>query len=321
MKKFFQKSLLVILLLFGGVHAAYADYLDADSYNGHFKIVETAMSLDAPYVTWKYVYLDDDGYDDVVRHSRFYVGGSEASLIKYNTDPKYYFKNPWEKGTEMLYENKKHDLNMRQNPEYGVVNHHKAHSSGSLHIAENRFYPGEKMGPAQMCGFFIRWTGWWDIDDDGGDGYWMGMSRSSNIGNSNYGADWNRKEGKGIVRYGKMTYNLPATKAATFTRKPGGKIAVSVTGNIHDSWNEYYGFGKDKSVDDYGYYENNDYGTVQLNNTTGAASYTLKEQLPNGTFNETFDETQNYTIYYHEYYKRTQDSSTQIGRASCRERV
>ena len=315
MKKFFTKSLLLILLVFGGVHAAYADYWSADSYDGHFKIVATAMSLDAPYVTWKYVYLDDDGYDDVVRHSRFYVGGSEASLTKYNTDPKYYFKNPWEKGTEMLYENRKHDLNMRQNPEYGVVNHHKAHGSGSLHIAENRFYPGEKMGPAQMCGFFIRWTGWWDVDDDNDhsdseDGYWMGMARSKFSGSS-LGADWSRKEGKGIVRYGKMTYNLPATKAAEFTRQPGGKIAVSVTGNIHDSWNEYYGFGKDKSVDYYGYYKNNDYGTVQLNNTTGAASYTLKEQLPNGKFNETFDETQNYTIYYHEYYKRTQDSSTQ----------
>ena len=323
MKKFFQKSLLLILLLFGGVHAAYADYLDADSYNGHFKIVSTAMSLDAPYVTWKYVYLDDDGYDDVVRHSRFYVGGSAASLTKYNTDPKYYFNNPWEKGTEMLYENKKHDLNMRQNPEYGVVNHHKAHGSGSLHIAENRFYPGEKMGPAQMCGFFIRWTGWWDIDDDNDhsdseDGYWMGMARSKFSGSS-LGADWSREEGKGIVRYGNMTYNLPATKTATFTRQSGGKIAVSVTaGNIHDSWNEYYGFGKNDSVDYYGYYKNNDYGTVKLNNTTGDASYTLKEQLPNGKFDDTFDETKNYTIYYHEYYKRTQDSSTQHFQGSSR---
>ena len=315
MKKFFQKSLLLILLLFGGVHATYADYWSADSYDGHFKIVETKMSLDAPYVTWKYVYLDDDGYDDVVRYSRFYVGGSAASLTKYNTDPKYYFNNPWEKGTEMLYENKKHDLNMRQNPEYGVVNHHKTHGSGTLHIAENRFYPGEKMGPAQMCGFFIRWTGWWDVDDDNDhndseDGYWMGMARSK-FGGSSLGADWSRKEGKGIVRYGNMTYNLPATKAAEFTRQPGGKIAVSVTaGNIHDSWNEYYGFGIDEPVDDYGYYKNK-YGTVQLNNTTGAASYTLKELLPNGKFNETFDETQNYTIYYHEFYKRKQDSSTQ----------
>jgi hypothetical protein len=163
------------------------------------------------------------------------------------------------------------------------------------------------MGPAQMCGFFVRWTGWWDVDDDNDhsdseDGYWMGMARSKFSGSS-LGADWSREEGKGIVRYGNMTYNLPATKTATFTRQPGGKIAVSVTaGNIHDSWNEYYGFGKDKSVDDYGYYKNNDYGTVQLNNTTGAASYTLKG---------TFDETTNHTIYYHEYYKRTQHTTNQ----------
>ena len=77
---------------------------------------------------------------------------------------------------------------------------------------------------------------------------------------------------------------------------------MSVTGNIHDSWNEYYGFGSSNSVDDYGYYKNNDYGTVQLNNTTGAASKTL---------DGTFDETTNHTIYYHEFYKRKQHTTNQ----------
>lgn len=311
MKKFFAKSLLLILLLFGGVHAAYADYWDAGSYYGHFNFgSRKELTLDNPWISWNYPYRDEGGSDDVMKYSRFYVGGSAASLKTYNSDPPFKFDHPWEQGKEILFMDREINVVQHSNADYGVSYRNNTFSSGDLKLAEFMFYPGEKMGPAQMCGFFVRWTGWWDIDDDGGDGYWIGMGKS-NLGSSNYGADWNREEGRGIVRYGQMTYNLPATKTAKFTRQPGGKIAVSVTGNIHDSWNEYYGFGKDKSVDDYGYYENNDYGTVQLNNTTGAASYTLKEQLPNGKFNETFDETKNHTIYYHEFYKRKQHTTNQ----------
>ena len=311
MKKFFQKSLLLILLLFGGVHAAYADYWGASSYNGHFNFgSRKELTLDNPWISWNYPYRDEEGTDDVMKYSRFYVGGSDASLKKYNTEPTKYFDNPWEQGKEILFMDREINVVQHSNADYGVSYRKNLFNSGDLKLAEFMFYPGEKMGPAQMCGFFVRWTGWWDIDDDGGDGYWMGMGKS-NLGSANYGADWNRHEGQGVVRYGQMTYNLPATKTATFTRQPGGKIAVSVTaGNIHDSWNEYYGFGIDEPVDDYGYYKNK-YGTVQLNNTTGAASYTLKEQLPNGKFNDTFDETQNYTIYYHEFYKRKQNTTTQ----------
>jgi hypothetical protein len=158
------------------------------------------------------------------------------------------------------------------------------------------------MGPAQMSGFFIRWTGWWDINDNGGNGYWMGMATDNN-GTGSYGADWTREEGKGIVRYYNMTYDLPKTKAATFTRKPGGKIEASVTGNIHGNWNEFYSFGSDNTtVNGYGYYSKNEYGTVQLDNSTGAALFTLKGD---------FDETENFTIYYHEYYKRSATISWQ----------
>ena len=312
MKKFFAKSLLLILLVFGGVHAAYADYWSADSYNGHFNFgSRKELTLDNPWISWNYPYRDEDGIDDVVKYSRFYVGGSAASLTKYNTNPSSYFSNPWEQGKEILFMGREVTVDQHQNADYGVSYIKNRFNSGDIQIAEFMFYPGEKMGPAQMCGFFVRWTGWWDVDDDNDhsdseDGYWMGMARSK-FGGSSLGADWSRGEGQGIVRYGKMTYNLPATKAATFTRKPGGKIAVSVTGNIHDSWNEYYGFGSSNSVDDYGYYKNNDYGTVQLNNTTGAASKTLEGPLTNGKF----DETKNYTIYYHEYYKRTQHTTNQ----------
>ena len=312
MKKFFTKSLLLILLAFGGIHAAYADYKSADSYNGFFQISRKVMTLDSPWVSWDFPNCDEDGDDDVLKFSRFYVGGSAASLTKYNTNPSSYFSNPWEQGAEILYLNRSMNITQRQNEAYGVGDIRNSYYSGKIRIAEACFYPGEKMGPAQMCGFFIRWTGWWDTNDNGGEGYWMDMGSAKN-GTSSYGADWSREEGKGIVRYYNMTYDIPQTKAATFTRKPGGKIEASVTGNIHGNWNEFYDFGSDgTTVDGYGYYSKNEYGTVQLDNSTGAALLTLKGN---------FDETENFTIYYHEYYKRSATISWQsVGSAESEQK-
>ena len=312
MKKFFTKSLLLILLAFGGVHAAFADYKSADSYTGFFQISRKVMTLDYPWVSWDFPNCDEGGDDDVLRYSRFYVGGSAASLTKYNTDPSSYFYNPWEQGAEILYLDRSMNITQRQNESYGVGDIRNSYYSGNIRIAEACFYPGEKMGPTQMSGFFIRWTGWWDINDNGGNGYWMGMSTDNN-GTGSYGADWSREEGKGIVRYYNMTYDIPQTKAATFTRKPGGKIEVSVTGNIHGNWNEFYEFGSDDTtVDGYGYYKNNEYGTVQLDNSTGAALFTLEGN---------FDETESFTIYYHESYKRSATISWQsVGSAQSEQK-
>ena len=295
---------MLILLAFGGVHAAYADYYDADTYSGGpFQISHKVLKLGEPYVSWDFATCDEYGTDDVVRYTRFYVGGSAASLTKFNGNPSHYFENPWEEGTEILYLEKGMNITQRQNGGYGIGDIIATNWNGQVRVNEVAFYPGEKMGPTQMCGFFVRMTGWWNINSNAKNhGYWMGMDYAKNNGTSEWGAKWNREEGKGIVRYYKMTYELPGTKAATFTRKPGAKIEVSVTGNIHADWNEHYGFGSDNSVNEYGYYSNNNYGTVQLNNSTGKATYTL---------NGTFDETQNYTIYYHEFYKRSLEISWQ----------
>ena len=179
MKKFFAKSLLLILLLFGGVHAAYADYWGASSYNGHFNFgSRKELTLDNPWISWNYPYRDEDGTDDVMKYSRFYVGGSAASLTKYNTEPTKYFDNPWEQGKEILYMDREINVVQHSNADYGVSYRNNLFNSGDLKLAEFMFYPGEKMGPAQMCGFFVRWTGWWDIDDDNDhsdseDGYWI----------------------------------------------------------------------------------------------------------------------------------------------------
>jgi hypothetical protein len=155
-----------------------------------------------------------------------------------------------------------------------------------------------------MAAFFVRWTGVWDTDDNGWGtnakekkDYWIGQEKG-NIGKSSDGAYWQgsgvRHKGNGIARYTKITYKIPLTTKATFTRKPDGKIEVSIAGNDHGSWDEYYGFGIDWAVDSYGYYYN-EYG-VSGKLSSGKGTYTLKG---------TFDETVNQTIYYHQMYKRT----------------
>ena len=80
-------------------------------------------------------------------------------------------------------------------------------------------------------------------------------------------------------------------------------MEASVTGNIHGNWNEFYSFGSDNTtVNEYGYYSKNEYGIVQLDNSTGAALFTLKGN---------FDETESFKIYYHESYKRSATISWQ----------
>jgi hypothetical protein len=193
-------------------------------------------------------------------------------------------------------------ITQRQNASYGVcdVQNEKRHEDIITH--EIAFYPGRLMGPEEMSYFYVRWTGWWDKDDNEGNGYWMGQEESS-LGNPIDGSVWQgpgvRHRGNGVARYKQITYNIPGTDNATFTRKPGGKIAVSINGKNHKDWDEYYGFSNSKETDEHGYYINN-YGSAELSD--GKGTYTL---------DATFDETESYTIYYHQYYKRSYTISGQ----------
>lgn len=300
MKKFFQKSLLLILLLFGGIHSAFADYWDAASFTGYFNILTTDLSLDKPYITWRFPVCDYDGKDDVLIHDRWYVGGDENGYITYvNNSQKTYFDPPAQ-GKEILYCSRAEYPTSRSNGTYGVaVPYNTVEHSDDIETSDMKFYPGVDMGPAKMKnGFFVRWTGRWDIDDDGGDGYWIGMGKG-NFGGSNYGADWSRKEGRGVVIYKKATYNIPDTKAAKkFKRAPGGKIQATValdasliSANHHNKWECYYGFSLDKKTDANGYFTKNLGNTVRL-----------YDQESTYTLTGTFDETTDATIYYHQYY-------------------
>lgn len=300
MKKIFYKSLLLILLAFGGINAAFANYSDADSYSGYFQYQRVKLTLDDFWISWRFPNYDYDGTDDALKYSRWYVGGNAASLTTYNTNPSHYFFRPLDQGTEILYMDRTYRIEQRQNGSHGGGEVYNENRSGDIRTHDVKFYPGEQMGPAQMAAFFVRWTGWWDTDDNGSKStkdYWMGQPKEG-IGDPTDGAKWQgsgvKHKGNGIARYTKITYEIPGTNAATFTRKPDGKIEVSIAGNDHGSWDEYYGFGNGNAVDSYGYYTNA-YG-ISGKLSSGKGTYTL---------DGTFDETVNQTIYYHQLYKRT----------------
>ena len=262
MKSIFHKSILLILLAFGGVNTAFANYSDADSYNGYFQYQRVQLTLDDFWISWRFPNYDYDGVDDALKYSRWYIGGNATSLTKYNTDPSYYFFRPLDQGAEILYMDRTYCITQRQNGSHGAGQVYNEKRSGDIRTHDVKFYPGEQMGPAQMAAFFVRWTGWWDTDDNGSKStkdYWMGQEKAA-IGDPTDGAKWQgegvRHKGNGIARYTQITYDIPATKAATFTRKPGGKIEVTINGNDHTAWDEYYGFGNGNAVDSYGYYTN-----------------------------------------------------------------
>ena len=103
MKSIFYKSLLLILLAFGGINAAFADYWDADSYYGHFQFQRVTLTLDDFWISWRFPNYDHDGDDDALKYSRWYVGSNAENLTKYNTNPSHYYFRPLDRGTEILY--------------------------------------------------------------------------------------------------------------------------------------------------------------------------------------------------------------------------
>ena len=302
---------MLVLLAFGGVHAAYADYTSADSYNGYFQFQNTKLSLDQHWVSWTFPNYDYYGINDALIHSRWHVGGEKDGFYTYMTDPSTYFFTPYYRGSEILYMERTYGITRRQNEQDGVGDVFNERRDGDIRLHDIKFYPGEKMGPERMKYFFVRWTGYWDINDNDNDkGYWLGQEQGP-LGDHYEGGHWEdedagiRRRSTGIARYVQVTYDIPETNAATFIRLPGGKIEASISGNDHGSWDEYYGFSDNEDSDWYGYYYNR-YGTTPLSG--GKATYTLTDYRGNAV---KFSETENYTIFYHQFYKRSQTISGQ----------
>ena len=302
MKQFIIKSLLLVLFAFSGISNAFADYWNAGKYNGPFQFTKTVLTLNDPWIGWRFPNYDHDGLDGELRYSRWYVGGNKAGWETYRIKPEEYFYTPFWPGKEVLYMEKGHGVTERNYEGYGVCDITAEETVDDIRSHEMIFYPGQLMGPEEMNYFFVRWTGFWDVDSGDDDGYWIGQDKSS-LGNATDGATWQgpgvRHRGNGVARYVQVAYDIPETKTATFTHIPGGKIEVSITGSDHEKWNEFYGFSNSNATDEHGYYINS-YGCAEL--TAGKGTYILPD---------TFDVTEDITIYYHQHYKRSQTISGQ----------
>ena len=310
MKKYFQKSLLLILLAFGGVHAAFADFKGADSYGHGLKFEKTVLTLDAPYITWSFPTSDYEGTTDCVRYTRMYVGADAGGYNTFMTAPKTYYEIPYLQGAEVLYFETKGTVYQRQNPSYGLgvagaEQHRGCSTHKGVYDTEVYFYPGPSLPPAKLnSGFFVRWTAWWDTDSDlnkGDDGYWL-TEGSAALKDGADGARWNSSnagktkcKGNGLVEWAKITYSIPETKEVTYVRKPGGVIEAQIAGNDHEKWDEYYGFSNNNNKDGDGYYTNS-YGTTGKLSSGAKGTFTLGSG---------YDETVSYDFYYHQFYKRT----------------
>ncbi|MBR5456512.1 MAG: hypothetical protein IKU76_06140 [Bacteroidaceae bacterium] len=318
MKKIFSKSLLLILLVFGGINTAYADWKSADSYDHSIHWHKTVLTLDQPYVTWSFPTRDKSGTDDFVRYSRMYVGADKGCYNTYMQAPSTYFEIPYLPGNEILYLEQEGTISQRQNGAWGVANTRgefsrpTGSSENDIYAYYVDFYPGQNLPPEKLLYFFVRWTAWWDTDGNLNDnkytGYWLTQG-SAKLGSGADGAAWNqtaannlqKDRGNGIVKYQQITFNIPTTKEVTYVRKPGGIIEAQIAGNDHAEWTEYYGFSNSNTKDANGYYTNS-YGE------TGALSSGAK-----GTFTlpGTYDETQSFEFYYHQYYKRSYKAGDQ----------
>ena len=174
MKRTFIKSLMLVLLALGGITTASADYKSAGDYNGVFQFTSTELSLDEPWIGWRFPSYDNDGNDDALRYSRWYVGGNKAGYETYRTNPSEFFYTPFWQGSEILYMEYTHGITERKNAHYGVGDVCNEQTKDELRSHEIIFYPGEETGPEELNYFFVRWTGFWDIDDNEGSGYWIG---------------------------------------------------------------------------------------------------------------------------------------------------
>ena len=67
MKVNLVKILLLILLVSSGVNTAFADYRSAGSYNGPFQFTATKLTLDHPWIGWRFANYDYDGINDALR--------------------------------------------------------------------------------------------------------------------------------------------------------------------------------------------------------------------------------------------------------------
>ncbi len=283
---------------------AFADWTNADSYGTSLGYWVTHVpTLDQPYYTIRYPSLDEGGTDDYLMLCRLYAGSDKSGYATWLNNKSWTFSNPpaTAAGTKFWYERSYYDSNKGiYNTHIGVGYRTGRESSGDHYSPTINFYPSDIWSAEQLKYFFFRMTGFWDYDDDWGDGYWMGQS-SINYG-GDIGDDFSNKSGgDGLIFYAPANYGVVETEELTFKHGADGKIAFSRNNvKTYSIWTAHYGFTFSDANPGNFLTKGYDAGTFEVKNGEVSGSISM----PDG-----WDPTKPYTLYYHKYLTRTQSVS------------
>lgn len=143
--------LLVILLQLLGSSPAWADTKDPQNY---FKITHP-LSIAEPYLEWEYIDYDENGDDDAMTMTRFFLGwdgGDKVCIVDFG----------------------RRSSNPTWNEYYGTVWRHKYEKkSDDRYYMTMRYYPNANTGTGNQSIFasgrkpYLKMAFWWDIDDNG----------------------------------------------------------------------------------------------------------------------------------------------------------
>lgn len=184
-----MKMLLVLVLLGGLPLPGFADYTQSQ-VKSRMQWLNQTLTLDKPYVEFKYMGWDEDSRDDKMKWIRFYV------TVKGQRFEVGWFPAAMNSVTCV-------------NPGYGmmeVTNHVK---TGSVHYYTVRFYPTTKVMQSGTWNF--SFTGTWDSDDN--------MDGEGQLGKQDYHFDETI-----TPTVGAMPANI---KSVTLEKYEAGKLQLS----------------------------------------------------------------------------------------------
>lgn len=291
---------LLVTLCFALSPKVFADWTNADGWNvtGGFKVTHVP-TLDQPYYTVRYPSLDEEGTDDYLMHCRLYAGSDEAGYASWVKNNSSTFFNPpvTAAGTLFMYHRRYYAERSYYNSQIGRSANTGREANGDKYSPTQSFYPSDMWKRNQLDYFFFRMTGFWDYDDDWGDGYWLGQSKISWGGD--IGDDFSNKSGgDGLVYYAPAKYDVVETEEPVITRYPDGSIYIYRT-NVkeYSKWTTHYGFTYSSATPENFLEKGIDAGSFEVKN--GEVGDTVSK--PEG-----WDPTETYTLYYHKYLTRTE---------------
>lgn len=306
MRTIVQKLMALWVLLVMCVPAVRADWTTAGSYTDGmgFAITHTP-TLDEPYIEWRYPSYDKYGVDDYLRHGRFYVGYSETGFNTWRNNPSNTFSNPPAdcQGTYVSYFWKGHwDVYDRYETSWGVVQEVGEVKSGDKASILMRFYPSNKWSASMLNNFFVRMTGYWNIDDNDKSGYWLGENPSNptKLTDGAVGNNFSNKAGgDGIIRFCRGAMPSFNTEELQFVRTKSGKVVCSGSGlsAVNSKWWAAMAVTDKATAKNAGFTYGNTYMDVSINDG----------KIADTELKGTFDDTKNYTVYYHKYLRRAEN--------------